>query len=474
MVKKFIVGLLASLLATAAGAQSFPVPPDVGTYIPVPQLYKTDGTANVVIDPSVTPPPQAGLTNIPVSTTVGRVSTGDGSGPGSPFCLTALNGGACTEAKMRTLIGGTHTHILNDDPIRAYNVFGGSHCHEFFGNLNTTASSTYKSLRTYGASDAAGYDVNGTGYWFPCPILTNPLADGHDYVARLKFASVYYLESLPADGRRDAHIPPGLRYVFGFEMDDQWAWLQTVLTAANTTQGHTRYTLTNPGTGMMSTEGFYTCAGATATGVNAVPGQASSSKVIANADGTDPYGGTCASGADYFINIGGSNCWDGTNLWSPGGYKHVIPLVWDADFSKMVCPSNYYRLPTLSIELHFSQQGWTDRQRWRLSSDSSYATTCGCTVANGFTFHEDWFDGWADEVRQVWEDNCIGTLNHTPHECNGSTISSDGHMIGGLGSENGPVFSPQVDIATDYFTNAANKMFRKPVSSQGPKTMNMH
>jgi hypothetical protein len=48
----------------------------------------------------------------------------------------------------------------------------------------------------------------------------------------------------------------------------------------------------------------------------------------------------------FFINIAGAQCWDGKNLWSPGGYKHLVMSIYDSKYSSYVCPKNYYHVPS--------------------------------------------------------------------------------------------------------------------------------
>jgi hypothetical protein len=521
---------IAALVAPIAPgfAQSFPKPPDVPAFSQVAPVYKTDGTANTLMDSTVTPMPVgSGLTNIPIPSTTnrlvttsdqtegtftasisgttmtvtavasGRIRNGDivygpgvasgtsisslGTGSGgagtynlnisqtvgsetmgssnvSTYCLSTGYGGVspCVENKFRTVVD--FSHMLPDDPIRNYGQPGTSHLHCFFGAGSTNAYSTYKSLRAHALNSfAAGTDVNGTGYWFPCIEVQNPYGDGKNYAIKPNSVTVYYTENPATNGTgtgAKAFIPVGLRYVSGFDMDAVWnattqsasqyAWLQPYLDAANTTIGHTRYTLTGPGGG--SDVGVqYACVGATP----------SSTKVIVNADGSDPFGGTCgattggvASPGDFYIVFSAAQCYDGTNLWSPGGYKHLIPRIYDHDFSTWVCPDNYYRLPNLSIEIHFTQYGWTDRQRWDLSSDIAYRAKYGLTKAQlppGTTFHTDWDDGWDDVQRRKWESNCNGVEHHTGHQCNTSQIDPTEYLKGGNGTECGVTRCPQVD-----------------------------
>jgi hypothetical protein len=264
-------------LALLAGSTSAaaPVPPDIQTlfgasgWSQVTPTFKTDGTANTPIDPAITPMPVGlGMTNIPIPSNTNRIVTnGPYSGTTSPFCGIPGYGGGCgAEAKFRTQ--ADFSHMLPDDPIRNYGQPGASHLHCFFGGGSTNAFSTYKSLRQHSLdSFASGTDANGTGYWYPCPLVQNPYSNGKNYAIRADFITIYYAGT-PADMQTAPYIPIGLRYVFGFDMDSsapgfsgtgaQYSWLKAILDAANTTSGHIRYSLAGPN-GVMSDQGGWIC-----------------------------------------------------------------------------------------------------------------------------------------------------------------------------------------------------------------------
>jgi hypothetical protein len=448
---------------------------------------------------------EIGGSGVTASTTISSLGTGTG-GTGtynlnnsmtvSSEAMTASNGNFCAntahngntfcgEAKFRTQ--ADFSHMLPDDPIRNYGQPGQSHLHCFFGGGSTNAYSTYKTLRNHGlTSYAAGSDANATGYWHPCIEVLNPYGDGKNFAMKDDFITIYY-SNIPADGEGSAFIPTGLRYVFGFDMDaaspsfgtgGQYAWLQAYLDTANTTIGHTRYQLTSPSTGLMSTSPRWLCIGATAVTGADTHFEPSSSKYLAMGDGSDPFGGTCSSGAGFFLRIDGAECYDGTNLWSPGGYKHFIPAIWDNDFSSFVCPTNYYHLPKLTLEISFNQQGPSDYTRWVLSSDLSYRSAHGLTatsVPNGSTFHTDWDDGWDQVVRRIWETNCIGSQHNVSHTCNSSTISST-QLLMGAQNTSGVVRSPVVDTTALPHVNEtdAGWMLIPPAWSGGMTGMHIH
>lgn len=551
MARRLFIAALPLLYCGPALAQSFPKPPDVPAYSAVTPVYKTDGTQNVSIDPTVTPPPYYSTmpANIPIPSNTGRLGE-DGpyasNNTTNPYCLSTAFGGpsGCPENKFRTIVD--FSHMLPDDPVRNFGQPGTSHLHCFFGNSSTNAYSTYVTLRQHALnSTAAGTDANATGYWFPCFVKLNPFGDGKNYAIASDREVVYYTEN-PSTTLPKTDIARGTRYVTGFDMDSttpsfgsgvvggQFSWLQTILDSANAAQGRTRYALTNPGGALYNSPNF-SCTGATPVTV----------KVIKNADGSDPYAGTCngaqfigsisgttltvtsvqagtitagesllsngtkgnitaqltgATGGvgtysvdtsqtvasqsidasqDYYVEIGADFCWDGVNPWSPGGYKNVIPPIWDNDFGKFVCPINYYRIPALVVQFHFTQYGWADRQTWDLASDISYRTSRGLTTAQvppGTTFHTDWMFGWDDNVMQQWEHNCIGTMNNTGHQCDTSQINSHQYLIGGNAHEPGVTRNPQVDISGLAHVNATDPgyMLIPPAWSGSVTGMHMH
>ncbi len=452
MVKYIILTLL--FVGGAVSAQTFPKPPDVADYVPIVPQYESGTTPNGFIDANVTPPPQAGLSGISTS------QTGRTTASGAQCISLGETGGSCAEAKFRTEANATG--IRYDDPIRGYGLPGQSHCHTFFGNRRANAFSTYSRLRTNNSSYAAGAELNATGYWHPCIKIDNAFGDGKNYAVKPELYTIYYNASAGAAGEADknARTPNGLRYIWGTDMDDpDRAWLQAIVNTANAQSGTAgRYS-------MPADSGFvYKCAGATPSdGV----------KWLKNSDNSDPFGGTCVSGAVLTLETTGPSCWDGVNLWSPGGYRHVIPEITDGFFSsKKVCPKNYYRIPHVSFIMRLEQRGFSDYGRWRLASDDMAGVAAGRAFRNMEGFHTDWMDGWDPATKQSWEDYCVGLLNQVSHECNGSAFSATASLIVGSTAPNGR--TPQVAMGLDFPTNVAANMWRLPANSNGPDTLHVH
>ncbi len=96
-----------------------------------------------------------------------------------------------------------YSHSAPDDPIVHPANPGGSHSHDFFGNVSTDAFSSLESLQA--APDLCRRDGDGAAYWVPT------LSDAGKVVRPVNVAA-YYLVA----GRRPASIEPfplGLRVV---------------------------------------------------------------------------------------------------------------------------------------------------------------------------------------------------------------------------------------------------------------------
>jgi hypothetical protein len=486
---KKILALLCLLLADNAFAQSFPKPPDVPAYVPVAATYAAGTTPNVLGDGSNakggTPPAYAyQLADIATPSRSSWIQTGSYSTPGTPatnyFCAVpseTFNGHGCPEPKFRTHVLDSHT--LFDDPIRNYGQPGASHCHTFFGNRYANAYSTYSSLRNKRSSTAAGGQLNATAYWRPCVIVTR---SSKQYAVKADFNVVYYNTISDTIAPTVQRIPRGFRYVFGYNMDDPDDTLQkkeiAVANAQPGTSGRYVYRVAAPqgvvGWRCVTTGDF--------------------SPYLKTTGGADPFaslpGGTCTSG-QIQMTIIASECWDGVNLWSPGGYLHLRQTIIDnlASGDKLICPNGWYRLPQLQIIFTFTEAGFSDYGTWRLSSDDMAATklnslpTCTTgyanapcndgggtrTVENGKSFHTDWLGGWDDTTMVTWQTNCLGILGGSPHQCEPSVISSTEAL------NYGPLPDGTTIVTTSTIgTGSTANMFLTSGTHKGPATIHHH
>jgi hypothetical protein len=496
-----LLALLPLFVPALAAAQTFPVPPDIQAiygatgYIATSATYAAGTTQNVLGNGTTdggTPPAYA---TMPADPAPSRPSgstdllTGTYSTPGNPatnvFCLVpteTFNGHACPEPKFRT-------HVLDnsasyDDAIRNYGLPGTSHCHTFFGADTTTAPAfaTYQTLRAHAKSTAAGGANNGTLYWRPC-FFTSARPG---YAIRSDFNVVYYNTLDDTNRLRVVRIPRAHRYIGGFNMDDpDDSLVKREIAIANAQPGTTgRYVYRSNG------NVGYRCVG----GGNAADGQFVAS--LKTGAGTDAwqaaYGATC-NGSAIQMTVGFPECWDGKNLWYPGGYKHMRQVIIDnlAPGDKLICPNGWYRLPQLQIIFQFTSGGPSDYQAWSLSSDAGAQAALNAmpacladysnapchegvtarTLGAAESFHTDWIGAWKDSIMVQWQTNCLGipSLGATNgHQCEPSVFSSTQGL-------NYTLADGRVITTTNtYGTGSTSLMFRVGSPHHGPATINHH
>lgn len=361
-----------------------------------------------------------------------------------------------SEAKMRTHINASH--VLSDDPIRAYGQPGTSHVHTFLGNKNINAWTTYRSGRNHPESVAAGGPLNGTGYWIPSWLV--PLG-GKTYAKLPDFSVVYYVASMAeASLNAISRLPFGIRYVTGWNMDDHLESLvYSELTAAggyNTTSinnGFKGWKMVHYATSetLMTDNGTYL------------------TKHIVNDDGSDPWEGEADSNYRLVGVLNAPEYWDGVNFWSPGGYKHFRHAQHHTDSGKKVGPNNFVRVPTLEITFYYTHGGWNDYKTWRLSSDDHLLHLgIGDAMLPGSTFHTDWIGLWDQEMMKTWQRNGQGVDGFTPHEMNDSVMSATQKLITNTTAPDGR--NPQVNLSLRLTTTPENMILIPDVQARGPFT----
>jgi Domain of unknown function (DUF1996) len=360
-----------------------------------------------------------------------------------------------SEAKFRTIINASHVGVF--DPIRFPGKEPAGHCHTFFGNRGTSKDSTYTSLRTNQTvgSTAAGGPLNLTAYWYPCLLKPDAMGDGITRIKKPNLMIVYYT----TDYRivtQNVRIPRGLSYILGVNMDDpDDTQFKAEIAAANDASGaaggQRGYKYNDiPGAESNGWHGWV----CDATGAR--------SKFLANADGSDALN-DCPATSLIYADATGPVCWDGQNLSSPSGYKHVRYEIQETNSGRAdICPSGWWRIPNLKLKVVFSHQGKTDYTKWRLSSDDM-ATFAGHPTRNGESFHTDWFGAWDYPTMLTWMRNCNGIEGVQGHQCDYSTISPAARMISDSPAPDGSR-NPQVVLSNNFTGAVASDWFDMPAT----------
>jgi hypothetical protein len=265
--------------------------------------------------------------------------------------------------------------LLKDDPIVYPGQPGASHLHQFYGNTNANASSTYQSLRTSGESTCMS-PLNRSAYWMPA------MLNGRGQAVRPDYVTIYY-KRLPAkdptcaiEGKVCVPLPNGLRFIFGYNM----------LNPADAPTGSLWFNCDGPG----GTPGHY------------------ADIVTAAAN--------CPSGARLGAIINAPSCWDGKNLDSPDHRSHVAyPSYGSWGYKK--CPDTHpFVIPSFSLGAWYMTDDTLDRSgswdpkttvTWSLSSDIMPGMP---PKLPGSTFHADWWGAWDNTVMSMWTENCIDKM----------------------------------------------------------------
>ncbi len=448
----------------------FPKPPDVPAYVPVAAVWPADGVPVLGTNP---PPASAyALTDPNPITQPGWTYTSapeEETSTASAF-KAPVPVGHGTEAKFRTHIN--FSHVLRDDPVRNYGKPGTSHWHTFLGNTSVNGWSTYRSLRNHPSSNSAGGPLNGSAYWIPSWLVT---LEGLLYAKIPDFATVYYSADMPeAELHEFVRLAAGMRYVAGWNMEDHHL---TAVKAEMEATAPGAFTDPYDGFGGWKMVHYQTQETLPTYDQNGQPrGETSGGTFypyrsipnIVHANGADPWLGAANSNYRLIGDINAPNWWDGVNLWSPGGYKHLRYAARHMGTGRQgVGPVGWYRIPQLLITFAFSHGGWEDYRRWTLSSDNHLAhhDPGHAPMLPGSTFHADWFGAWDDATMLKWMRNGQGVDGFTPHEMNDSRISATEVLISqdtGPGSNR----TPQVNVG-NRFATAPGSMILLPPSGSG-------
>jgi hypothetical protein len=287
-------------------------------------------------------------------------------------------------------------HLAKDDPLFFPGQPGVSHLHQFWGNTQTTASSTYQSLRTTGNSTCTN-PINGpanrTAYWMPA------MLDGAGNVVKPDYISAYYKQRPAGDpacteSGQCIAVPNGLRYAFGYNME--------------TGTGGT----TDP-----STPVFYmvkwTCNKDDA-GNAAIPG---SYHTLA-----DMVAAGCPAGSKIFLNFVAPDCWDGKNV-DVADHRSNMAYPTRSTPNGFRCPLDHpYWTPNYSGYIVYTADANFVAGKWHLSSDEMFPG-----APAGSTVHFDYWEAWSPLVKATWQFYCIDqALNCAGGELgNGTAMNHD-------------------------------------------------
>ena len=330
--------------------------------------------------PTPTPAPTPTPTSTPTSALAPSLSGLDPIASGvdvASFLVKAWVSGDIASSGVPDVVGAfrficTPSHNAYDDPIVYPGQPGKSHLHTFFGNTKANAHSTYASLRTSGDSTCNNL-LNRSAYWIPSMITPAGKVVMPNYV------SIYYKRRPDTDpeckrqGIACIALPRGLRYIFGYNMDNPAASAPAEFICENN--------------------------GAVTGPFRSIPEAAK----------------TCPVGRKLGARLPSPTCWNGRELDSADHRSHMAyPSYGNWGYEK--CPETHpYVVPGFSIAAFYVTDETLDRsgdmspdaKTWYLSSDRMAGMPW---QTPGRTFHADWFGAWEDSIMKLWTDHCVNKL----------------------------------------------------------------
>lgn len=256
------------------------------------------------------------------------------------------------------------SHLSYDDPVIYPAQPGKSHLHQWFGNTKGDAFSTYESLRRTGES-TCNNALNRSAYWVPA------MLNGHGKVVTPEQITIYY-KGIPVGsrpcasvGKECVRIPRGLRYVFGYNMQE-------------------------PAKSAPADQMWWNCDAPNAGGHFRSIREAATK---------------CPVGAPIGMVLTGPGCWNGKELDSADHRSHMAYAGYGADGAGR-CPKTHpFVIPHFTIGVWYRSDATL--RDWYLASDRMP----GMAAAQpGTTMHADWFGAWDDDVLATWQANCIDKL----------------------------------------------------------------
>ncbi len=258
--------------------------------------------------------------------------------------------------------------LTYDDPIVYPGEPGKAHLHQFFGNLEANAHSSYESLRTSGESTCQN-ELNRSAYWMPA------MLDGKGHVVRPDFVSIYYKRRPKTDpfctkaAKGCVGIPRGLRFVFGWDQ-----------TRPNEPQPEN----------------------AVHTNFKCVEGWNATTATFR--DMVEPMK-VCKPGQWLNATISTPECWNGVDLDTPDHRSHLAEMRRDRNTGQVSCPASHpWVIPQFTMGVAYSIETGDRPELWHLSSDAMLPEKLR---RPGASFHSDYFEAWDEDIRLRWEAACL-------------------------------------------------------------------
>ena len=341
----------------------------------------------------------------------------------------------CHEAKARFSVAVWQNFPSRDDPIRNQGLPNTAHWHQFAGSL-ANAFTTWQTARNdfdglTGPQDrsiAAGYAINRTPYWQPALLTTINKGTANEQKAAIMppRIAIYYVDRIfnneTDEVNRLFNTPLAYSYVMGYRPDNP-EWMIDIIDRANaaSTDDPDRYRFSNSAPNTVDEANRHQII-SPARITCKVGGVTEEVEWIRNTDGTSAFSGDCDPGEEVIFALTTSDCMDGVNFSTPSGYDHFVPAIYDTHTGQNICPQGWFPAMGVTYTVKYKYEGWASRpdglgmEDWHFESDTMAGSPWG------YTFHMDWFNGWAKTFFRQLEENCVGVGNKPAHECNDAEV----------------------------------------------------
>lgn len=356
------------------------------------------------------------------------------------------------------------------DQIRLPGLRPAGHLHDFFGGMSVDKDiTTYAQIRADAlrlhaagkiASRCPGDFINPSLYWKTALTKPNAMGDGVRRVKRSNLITLYYEIDHPEEAKWLEYLRPGIKLLFGRNMDDpNMLRLKALVDAAQAANPSLALKWTGPA------HGDFRCGDSQ-----------DRYESLANADGSAAF--TCPTSEQIFETVTSNECWNG-HLSAPDGYSNTIPAIHSDADGKDHCPLEYgYRLPRVSQTARYSHLGPDDYRQWECSADQMMATTLGQPVKGCASLHMDYVFAWLKAISDRWQ--CAiglpipGRDCSVPHAMQFDTIGpNENGVIERLVKEVTPTSGgkPLVDLNTAYTGKKLSDWGNMPAMSMPPHVM---
>lgn len=328
------------------------------------------------------------------------------------------------------------SHYSYNDPVVFPGMPGGAHLHEFWGNTETDAHSTYESLRSSGRGTTNGDALNRSGYWAPPLLIENTIlvpTNGTTYYKRLakpEFLTFEHFRQHLSSALTDEQVQ--------LEVDKaQYNWKKSMPVGGTlvdipaglkvlTKGGGFKFMQSATNGGKSYDVGHLYSLTFTAEMLEAYNrGEIENGREPKLYTTGTPYEGVKMNmrlllsmirpGDRFQVNITLPRAWDGVRIDSPDHMSHMSHTKWNGNTGYHETNGIHnFIIPTITLLRSYDVLEGEDWTKAELASDRAMG------MPPGSTSHADYWEAWDDEMRRESHEWAMDRLLN----CSGGNMGS--------------------------------------------------